>query len=104
MRRHHLEARALRRFDLRLEEARIGARHQIDQIELVVDRVIEALHPLRRLALVLPDLEVEADVALRLSTSMLWMVLMKGTALEAGIERIDLPFMQAAASKASPGA
>ena len=32
------------------------------------------------------------------------MVLMKGTALEAGIVRMDLPFMQAAASKASPGA
>ncbi len=29
---------------------------------------------------------------------------MNGTALEAGIERIDLSFMQAAASKASPGA
>ena len=29
---------------------------------------------------------------------------MNGTALEAGMERMDLSFMQAAASKASPGA
>src|SRR5581483_6115371 len=62
MRGDDFEPCRLRRLDLRLEEARIGPRQQIDEIELVVDRVVEALHPLRRLTLVLPYFQSEADI------------------------------------------
>ncbi len=62
MRGDDFEARRLRRLDLGLEEPRVGAREKVNQVELVIDCVIEALDPLRWLALVLPDLEFEADV------------------------------------------
>jgi hypothetical protein len=50
-----------RGLDLGFEEARIRAGEEVDQVELVGDRVVDALHPLRDLALVLPDVELEAD-------------------------------------------
>ena len=54
------DALRLGRLDLRLQRGRILAREQDDRARLLRDRGVHALHPLRRLPLVLPDRRLDA--------------------------------------------
>ena len=62
MRGDHRDPGRLGRLDLGHEHARVGAGQKVDQVRLLVDRGIHALDPLRALALILPDRELEADL------------------------------------------
>ena len=65
MRHEDLHAGLLRLLDLRAEHGRIDAAEHVDGVELVVDRVLHALHPLRRPGLVFPLDDLEAELLRR---------------------------------------
>jgi hypothetical protein len=57
-----LDPRSIRLPQLRIDHGGVDARDQVDDGEMVGDGIIDALHPLARLALILPPLNGQADL------------------------------------------